>query len=328
MTYELPIIRPPSEAYSLLLVVMRGCSWNNCTFCDVYKGMKFDKRSIRPVDEVKGDIDAMRAIADGKIDDVFIVHEGVKYPLGIFDLPLLLDGYPKTAFLADSNPIIHKSDDLAEIVNYLFQVFPSIQRVTSYGRAKTVVTKQPEELRRLREAGLSRLHLGLETGDGELLKHIRKGATAEEMIEAGKRTKEAGFELSEYVMPGLGGRAMMKQHARNTARVLNEINPNFVRMRSYIPRPKTPLYEEYIRGEFQLTSPHERLREIRIMVEDLNITGRVCFDHTSNLSCFRQDGNGYKFPEEKEQVLAIIDSALKINESNFLHAEDLIRSSL
>ncbi len=291
MPYELPPMRPPSEAYSLLIRVMRGCPWNYCTFCPAYKGYP-RKNTIRSVAEVESDIDELRASVD---------H-------------LHLQGYegePTTAFLADSNAIVIKTEDLIEIVGYLYQVFPSLERVTSYGRAKTVLSKKPEELKKLREAGLTRLHLGLESGDDEVLGRVKKGATAQEMIEAGKKAKEAGFELSEYVMPGLGGKGASRQHAQGTARVLNAIDPHYIRVRPLMLVPGTPLWDEYASGEFEPLSRYEVLAEIGALVEGLDVTSNVCFDHYANPPIFRQDWEGYRFPEEKAAVLKLIEGAFE-----------------
>ena len=298
MPYELPPMRPPSEARSLLIRVMRGCPWNYCTFCSAYKDLP-RKAMMRSVEEVKGDIDEVRAACEDARSRACLSGR---------------QGYvvqPKTAFLADSNAIIIKGADLAEIVVHLLEAFPSLERVTSYGRAKTVLVKDPGELRDLRRAGLNRLHLGLESGDDGVLQRVRKGATSEQMIAAGLKVKEAGFELSEYVMPGLGGRDASERHVEGTARVLNAVDPDYTRVRSLILAPGTPLFEEYEAGEFQALSRLETVREIRALVERLEITGRLCFDHFSNPPFLRQDWEGYKFPEEKEAVLASIDSVLE-----------------
>ena len=289
--YELPPMRPPSEAYSLLIRVMRGCPWNYCTFCAAYKGYS-RKNTIRSVAEVQGDIDELRA----GIDHLHV--QGY-------------EGEPTRAFLADSNAIVVKTDDLVEIVGYLCQAFPSLERVTSYGRAKTVLAKELEELMRLREAGLTRLHLGLETGDDGVLGRVNKGATAQEMIEAGKKAKEAGFELSEYVMPGLGGKGASRQHVQGTARVLNAIDSHYIRVRPLMLVPGTPLWDEYAAGEFEPLSRYEVLEEIGALVEELDVTSRVCFDHYANPPIFRQDWEGYEFPEEKAAVLGLIESAFE-----------------
>jgi radical SAM superfamily enzyme YgiQ (UPF0313 family) len=289
--YELPPMRPPSEARSLLIRVMRGCPWNYCTFCSAYKELP-RKTVMRSVAEVKGDIDELGMACDEMRRQGYIVE-------------------PRTAFLADSNAIIVKTADLAEIIADLLEAFPSLERVTSYGRAKTVLAKDLDELRELRRAGLSRLHLGLESGDDGVLQRVKKGATSEEMIAAGIKAKEAGFELSEYVMPGLGGRDASERHVEGTARVLNAIDPHYTRVRSFILIPGTPLFAEYEAGEFQALSRLEVAREIRALVERLEISGRLCFDHFSNPPFLRQDWEGYQLPEEKEEVLSTIDSTLE-----------------
>jgi radical SAM superfamily enzyme YgiQ (UPF0313 family) len=270
---------------------MRGCPWNYCTFCFAYKELS-RKDCLRPVEDVLQDIDELRYSVDH--------WKGLGY-----------DSEPRTAFLADSNAIIIRTDDLVHIVEHLRRAFPSLQRVTSYARAKTVLAKPREDLIRLREAGLTRLHLGLESGDDEVLRRVRKGATAQEMIDAGLRVKEAGFELSQYVMPGLGGRAASRQHALNTARVLNAIDPHYTRVRTLMLAPGTPLCDEYQRGEFEPLSRREILEEIEVMVEALEVSGRLCFDHMANPPIFRQDWEGYKLPEEKEAVLTPIREALR-----------------
>lgn len=290
LTYELPPIRPPSEARSLLIRVMRGCPWNYCTFCAVYKDLP-RKGMLRSVDEVKGDIAALRAAADQ------MRAEGHRVE-------------PRTAFLADSNAVIIKTGDLVEIIRYLHEAFPSIERITSYARAKTVLKKGPVELREIRAAGLNRLHMGLESGDDEVLSRVRKGATAAEMVEAGRKAMASGFELSEYVMPGLGGWERTLEHARDTAAVLNATNPDFVRVRPLMVTPGTPLYDESVAGRFFPMAVFEMLEELRRLVEALEITGRICFDHFMNAPIFRQDWEGYKLPEEKEHLLAIMDDAL------------------
>lgn len=306
--YELPPFRPPSEAYSLLIRATRNCSWNNCEFCSLYKGSKLE---IRAVEEVKEDIRTMKMIADeirewgsriGYGDRVGMVARAN----GILWLD---EGVVKNVFIGDSNSIIMKTEDFAEIIGFLYETFPTLERVTSYARAKTVVKKRPEELRTLREAGLTRLHVGLETGDDELLRYVRKGATAEEMLTGGRKAIEAGFELSEYVMPGLGGRERWEQHARGTARVLNEINPHFIRLRTLGLAPSTPLYEKNQRGEFTLQSLEGLLIEVRTLIEDLEVTSQLaCSDFSGNFYLMNVDG---KLPEDKDRMLGSIDVTLE-----------------
>ncbi|MCS7115515.1 MAG: radical SAM protein [Nitrososphaerota archaeon] len=360
--FEIGPIRPPSEggSSSLLIRVTRNCPWNQCKFCygTPYNRGKFQLRSL---EEIKRDIDAAKRIKE-LLEAIAEKLGGMEWAAKIID-PYFLYGKDlielderesknfqsivnvfnwirsggKSAFLQDANSLILPTNKLVEVLTHLRQSFQSLERITSYARAKTLAQKNLEELKELRKAGLSRLHVGLETGDDGLLEYVNKGVTSEEHVFAGRKAKEAGFELSLYWMPGLGGKTMSKQHAVNTARVLNEINPDFVRSRRFIPRKGTPLYEEWKSGAFQLLSPHEELREIRMMVERLEITGRVCFDHyinpayrsdSSYIWLFKQHYEGYKFPDEKFKVLEIIEYGLKIDESLYIRAEDLVEMPL
>jgi radical SAM superfamily enzyme YgiQ (UPF0313 family) len=233
----------------------------------------------------------------------------------------------ESVFLQDADGLSTDTDQLVEVLGYLTTAFPSIKKITSFARSKTLVSKSPAELSRLREAGIIRLYVGLETGDDELLKYVDKGVTAQEHIQAGKKALRAGFELSECIMPGLGGRSRWAQHARNTARVLNELNPQFVGLSPFVPIDNTPLLETYRRGDFQLTSPHERLHEIELLVENLQVTSRVCFTHPFNAAyrsgnrlvpLMKQDYGGYKLPKEKQLVLDLIERGLQLDERLFL----------
>jgi len=355
LSFEIGPIRPPSEggSHSLLLRATRNCPWSRCKFCYglIYNREKFQ---LRTVEDIKKDIDAAHEIANAiratswKLGYAGAVNEDVGTTL-IRSNPGLNTNQSfilvfnwlyfgaKTVFLQDANTLIMPSDELLAVLKYLKETFPTIERVTSYARAKTLAKKTPEELKELRKAGLSRLHVGLETGDDDLLKYVDKGVTSAEQIEAGKKAKEAGFELSEYVMPDLGGRARSQQHALNTARVLNAIDPDFIRLRPFVPGPGTPLYDEYTKGDFQLSSPHERLQEISLLVEKLNVTSRLCFDHFLNswyrdrsrrYTLFKQDYEGYKLPEERVKVLELIEEGLKIDESVHIHVRDIIGMTL
>ncbi len=360
-SFEIGAIRPPSEggSFSLLLRVSRNCPWSRCTFCYArfYKREKFELRSV---EEIKADIDSVKAISDeleaisrrlgfnGELEPIgAILQPSLLYrqagedigEAGQRNISSVINVYnwlvagSRTVFLQDADTLIMYTDQLIEVIRYLKEVFPAIERITSYARSKTIVRKKPEELAGLQQAGLTRLHIGLETGDDELLRIIDKGVTAEEHILAGKKALEAGFQLSEYVMPGLGGRKMSEQHARNTARVLNEINPHFIRFRPFIPSSHTPLLESYRRGEFELTSPHERLREIRLFIDNLEVSSGVCFDHNLNPSyrtengltpLLKQDYDGYKFPGEKAAVLELIDKGLQMDEKVFADVRDSV----
>ncbi|MBA7599518.1 hypothetical protein ES703_06552 [subsurface metagenome] len=306
--YELPPFRPPTEAHSLLIRATRNCSWNRCEFCSMYKDSKLE---LRAVEEVKQDIIATKMVADEIREWAWKIGYGDRVGMvaranGILWLD---DGVVNNVFIGDSNSIIMNTEDFAQIISFLYQTFPDLERVTSYARAKTLVKKRPDELKTLREAGLSRLHVGLETGDDELLEYVKKGATAEEMIIGGRKAIAAGFELSEYVMPGLGGKERWEQHAVETARVLNEINPHFIRLRTLGLAPDTPLYEKNQRGEFTLQSWEELVIEVRTLIQNLEVTSQlVASDFASNFYLAQIDG---KLPEDKDRMLRALDDALE-----------------
>lgn len=357
-SFEMGPIRPPSEggSFSLLIRATRNCPWNRCEFCSTYKGERF---GLRSVEEIKADIESAKAISNemktlswklgyaGKIaplasviqsnllygkDVRYLADDELRNFHCVVNVFNWLYSGGKTVFLQDADTPIMYTHQLVEVISYLKETFTSIERVTSYARSKTIAKKKPEELSQLHQIGLSRLHIGLETGDDELLSYIDKGVTAEKHILAGKKALEAGFELSEYVMPGLGGKSRWVQHAKNTAHVLNKINPHFIRLRPFVPNHNTPMFEAYQKGEFELTSPHERLREIRLMIENLQVTSSICFDHNLNSSYWsenglipllKQDYNGYKLPEEKEVVLELINKGLLLDETAFIDAKDV-----
>ncbi len=304
--FETPPFRPPSEAYSLLLRATRNCSWNRCAFCYGVHWNR-DKLELRPVDDVKQDIMSMKTLADevtgwaeqnGYEDRI----EQVAFSNGI---TWMTNEGVKTAFIGDSDSLIMKASDMIEIIEFMYQTFPALERVTSYARAKTVLRKTPEELKQLQQAGLTRLHLGLETGDDELLKFIDKGATAEEMIEAGRMAKNAGLSLSEYVVLGIGGQDRWREHAEGTARVLNAVDPDFIRVRTLILFPGTPLREAADKGEFNELSTIGVLGEERLLIESLEVNSEFVSDHVSNHLSL----NG-KFPDAKAEMLSELDAVL------------------
>jgi radical SAM superfamily enzyme YgiQ (UPF0313 family) len=273
--YDHPPYRPPSEAGSLLLRVTRGCPWNQCTFCSMYKDTPFEKR---PRDEIFRDIETAHKIYGTR---------------------------PRTVFIGDSNSLALSPDALAKILGHLYEHFPATERVTSYARARTLCKKSLDELRLIRQAGLTRLHVGLETGDPELLKEIKKGATPEQMVEGCLRAKEAGFEVSLYVLAGIGGEEKWQQHAEGTATVLNMVDPHFIRIRTYVPTPHSPLWESVQNGSFQPATAETILREQRRLVELLNVTSQYLSDHISNyVPVFG------KLPDDKTSMLQTIDKAL------------------
>ena len=303
--FDLPPYRPPSEARSLLIRATRGCPWNKCAFCVMYKDRKFELRSV---EEVEQDILAMKELSEEIKEWAWKVGYGDRIEqIAIYNGILWMDndGAVRRAFIGDSNSIIMKTEDFAHIIEFLYQTFPTLERVTSYGRAHTIRRKKLEELKRWKEAGLSRLHVGLESGDDELLAYMNKGLTAELAIEAGRKVNESGISLCEYVILGLGGPDRWQRHAEATARVLNAINPDFIRVRTLRLEPGTPLYERHQQGEFQLSSPEEVLVEERRLLESLEVTSEFVSDHVSNYLAI----NG-KLPQDKERMLEHIDIVL------------------
>ena len=243
MRYEGPIYRPPSEADSLLIQATVGCPHNKCTFCMVYK--RWPKYRVRPTAEIREDLITAR-------DEC---GDGVR-----------------TLFFPAGNSIAMPTDELAVICSIARDLFPELRRITVYGSSRFIYRKGPDDLRRIRDSGLSRIHAGLESGDDEVLRLIKKGTCAEEQIRAGCWAMEAGIELSEYVMLGIGGKNRTKEHALETARALNAINPDFIRLRTFLPKIDTLLLYQIRKGEFTVLSAHEVLREAKLMIENLDVT--------------------------------------------------------
>ena len=309
-------IRPPSEARSLLIRVTRNCPWNRCAFCHTYQGESF---SLRPVAEIRDEIlriagaaERVRALAGAhgeggpvggqpfaRLFDRRYEHDELLRPVAAW-----LSTGGGSVFLQDADPLVMKTDDLEEVIFLIRATFPSVRRITTYARAKTAARKKVEELKRLREAGLSRIHVGMESGYDPLLKFIRKGVTAAEQVEGGRKIREAGISLCEYVMPGLGGSRWSGEHAVETARVLNQINPDHIRLRTLQVVPGTGLAEMERRGEFRPLDDEAILREIRLFFETLDgITSEVVSDHILNLL---EELEG-KLPGDRERILGTIE---------------------
>lgn len=347
LSFKVGVYRPPSEggSASLLLRVTENCPWNRCTFCEMYKGHRF---VYRPVAEILADIDRVAAIRDEITAASRTLGQGGAITRDV-GAALLAEGRDlienscfvtvfnwlssggRTAFLQDADSFVMRPAEFAAVLKHLRETLTSLTRVTTYARSKTLAQRGPEELRMIREAGLDRLHIGLETGDDALLALVRKGVTSAQQIEGGQKAIAAGFEVSEYWMPDLGGRERRRQHAFNTARVLSAINPHYIRSRPLVPRPGTPLFEEVAQGRLPLSSPRERLEELAWMIDGLDVTSRVCFDHAMNAwkdrrggLLFRQDYEGYRFPDEKPQVLERIREGLAVDEAMHVHVRELM----
>ncbi|MFZ5686734.1 MAG: radical SAM protein [Bacillota bacterium] len=299
---EVPAYRPPSEAQSMLIRVTRNCPWNKCAFCGMYRGKKF---SIRTPEEIKKEIIRLRSLyektKENRTSTKPLLWEN---SLELFHFPWLFEE-DLTAFIADSDSLVMKPYQLAEIIGFLRKTFPEIKRVTCYARAKTILRRSLDELKVLKTAGLDRLHIGLETGNDELLQLINKGTTSQGMITAGLLAKEAGFSLSLYVILGLGGKLWWEQHALDTAKVLNEVNPHFIRIRTLRIIPETPLQEMREKGLFVPASKIDILKEELLLIENLRLSSEFVSDHISNLLML----NG-KLPEAKDQFSAEIQDLL------------------
>ncbi len=282
MRYEGPIYRPPSEADSLLIQATVGCPHNRCTFCMVYKQTKF---KVRPTQAIKEDLEEARRLFGDRIP---------------------------TLFLPAGNTIAMPTAALAEICRYSYVLFPWLARITVYGSSQYIHRKGPEKMRLLAEAGLRRIHVGLESGDNEILRRVQKGATAQEHIAAGRLLREAGIEMSAYMVLGLGGKERSESHARESARVINEVQPAYLRLRTFVPKINTPLLEDVLAGRFAMLSPHEVLTETRALIEKIDAPTRVVSDHYTNyLNVTGQ------LPDDREAMLCTIDRALAQDESSF-----------
>ena len=320
-SFEQGPIRPPSEAASLLLRFTRNCPWNKCGFCSVYKGRTFSRRSLQ---EIQTDIEAVRQIIDhlravskdqgheGEIDRQVFGQVMGSPEFSHFDRQVAawLARGKGQVFLQDANSIIMKTKDLAQALRFLRSRIPEVKRVTTYARSSTVVRKSDAEMQTLHQAGLDRIHIGMESGSNQVLGLIHKGVSAETQIAAGQKVVRNGLSLSEYIMPGLGGQELAGEHARETTAVLNGINPDYIRLRTLRVLPGTPLAEMQRTGRFHPLPEDDILREIRFLVQNLDVQGtRIVSDHMMNLL---QEVEG-TLPADREAMLGVIDSYLHLS---------------
>jgi hypothetical protein len=300
LSFEQGPIRPPNESRSLLLRVTRNCPWNQCLFCPVYKKQRF---SLRSVDEIRKDIEIVRRLTDeikalswqmgfgGQVNDAVIGRiQGQARPA---------DGYRNVAawlyygtgacFLQDADNLVMPTGDLVAVLTFLRQQLPDIKRVTTYARSRTIIRKSAE---------------GLESGSDAVLKLMKKGVTAAQHAAAGRAMRQAGMQVSEYVMPGLGGQGLWREHALETAAVLNRINPHFIRLRSLRVPKRVPLYQKLCEGTFHMQTDDLLVEEIRLFIENLDgISSTVTSDHMMNLL---PEVEG-RLPEDKAAMLKVIE---------------------
>lgn len=320
ISFRIGPIRPPSEADSLLIQVTRGCTWNRCKFCQLYRHTQFKAYSA---DSVKADIDNMVILADRinkyKNFDGSWDIDGINLELGMIESYderqsyymmanwLVRDG--RNVFLQDGNTTVLKGGRLSDVIRYLKQAFPQIERITSYGRAENLSKTSPEEFADLKDAGLDRIHSGFETGSDKVLQMINKGVTQEQEIIAGRNVKAGGIELSIYFMAGVGGHDLTEDNAEGTAYVINQVNPDFVRVRTAAYKPGTELYDEWKQGLIIPCTDEEKLLEIRRIIELAEgVDTKIVSDHILNLL---MDIEGCMV-KDKERLLAIADEYLNM----------------
>jgi radical SAM superfamily enzyme YgiQ (UPF0313 family) len=287
MDYEGLIIRPPSEAYSLLLQVTTGCSHNKCTFCGTYRQKKL---KIKPLEQIKKDLREASSYDD--VDKVF---------------------------LCDGDALIIPQTRLEEILKLINDNLPNINRIGTYANAKSILRKSVDELKTLRSLGLKIIYLGVETGNVELLKKINKGVTYEQMVTAARRVKEAGIILSVTVILGLGGIEKSIEHARDTAKILTDIDPDFAGALTLMFVPETELYEDYLAGRFVLPDKFGFIRELYLMIAESNFTN--CY-FTSNHASNYLSVKAY-LPREKEKILKMISSVIEEEDLSRIRPEYL-----
>ena len=313
-TFRIGPIRPPSEANSLLLQVTNGCTWNKCKFCELYRHTKFKAYSA---DSIKADIDNMVSLAETvrkyRISDGAWDIDGINAELAdcapseresFYMIANWLVNGGRNVFLQDGNTTALSSGRLSDVLIYLKQAFPEIERITSYGRAENLSRVSAEEYAELKEAGLDRIHSGFESGSDEVLRKINKGVTSEQEITAGRNIKKGGIELSVYFMPGVGGRELTNENAEGTARVVNAVEPDFLRIRTAAVKNGTGLYEDLINGEFTICSDEEKLLEIRKVIDLCRGTEtQLVSDHVINLL---QAVKG-SLEKDSDRMIGIID---------------------
>jgi len=317
--FEQGPIRPPSESQSLLLRLTRNCPWNRCSFCPVYKQADF---SIRPLAHILADIDAVHH----QMERIQQLASGSDAP-GYFQMSKLADGLGdsdqmalmaasswlssgmRSIFLQDANSLVLKPDQLITILEHIRLRFPSVERITSYARSQTIDKLSTVDLERIASAGLNRIHIGLESGSDRVLARVQKGCDQGMHIRAGLKVKQAGMQLSEYVMPGLGGRELSREHALETAAALNRINPDFIRLRSLAIPNHTELFNQWQAGEFVKMGDAEVAAEILLFLETLEgISSTLKSDHILNLF---QEIEG-TLPQDKPAMLGVLQRFQKL----------------
>ena len=308
--FEIGPIRPPSEASSLLVRVSRNCPWNKCTFCGLYKGTSFSLRSkehvLHDLDLIKVCIDTFKAIENKSEQESKTALLSLKNKLGRDNMWAYSSASSwyrsgmKSVFLQDANSLVIKPQDMIDILLRIRELFGSIERITSYARSHTIARISDEDLKALSDAGLNRIHIGMETASDTILELVKKGVDKNTHIVAGQKVKKAGIELSEYFMPGLGGNEYSSENATETADALNQIDPDFIRIRTLAVTPRSELFKDYEKGVFSRTNDTKMVEELHLLIQNLDgINSYIKSDHMLNLI---QEVDG-KLPEDKDKIL-------------------------
>jgi radical SAM superfamily enzyme YgiQ (UPF0313 family) len=316
--FEIGPIRPPSEAQSLLLRITRNCPWNKCRFCSLYKNESF---SVRPIEHVLRDIITLKDFID-KLDQAEKLSLSEKRVVmqKLYEQDYLacqsaemwrMNG-KQSVFLQDANSMVIKPDDMVTILNALRESFPDIERITTYARSHTIARIKDEDLIRMADAGLNRIHIGMESACDKILDLVEKGVDKETHITAGKKVKKAGIELSEYFMPGLGGNEYWRENAIDTADALNQINPDFIRIRTLAVPDNSLLSEDYRKGTFTRVNDERAVEELLLFVNELqDIDSTIKSDHILNLI---PEFEG-KLPEDKPKMIEALEWFLNLDQS-------------
>ena len=307
MSFSRPsIIRPPSEWKSYFLPLTAGCSNNTCIFCGYYGS----QLQIREVDDVKSEIDAL----------ALFIRTGIRLPAIPKVVYAVAQGWEgKRIFLQDGDALVYPFPKLRQVLQYLNEKVPHVERIGTYATPQDLLRRSMDELHELRRLKLGILYTGLETGDDELLQKIGKGVSSDELIEAGRKAKEAGITLSVTVILGLAGGDESRRHALETARVLTEIDPDYAGALTLTLVPGTPLYEQWERDEFHPLSPFQSLEELRLIIDNSGFTN--CFFssmHASNYLSVR--GN---LPQDRERMLRELEVVLAAGDPSLLRPEFL-----
>ena len=306
--FEQGRIRPPSESGSLLIRVSRNCPWNRCTFCNLYKDTKF---SLRLTSHILKDIDLIRSYVDKiKNNETMPSRVSPNEAMAFQSALAWIQNGMKSVFLQDSNSLIMKPDDLVTILKFLTDTFPEIERITSYARSHTIARISDKDLELMAAAGLNRIYVGMESASDKVLSLVKKGTDKTMQIRAGQKVKQAGIELSEYYIPGLGGKKLSREHALETADALSRINPDFIRLRTLAVPENVELFKDLSTGTLKPLGDTQVAEEILLFIESLeNITSTIKSDHILNLL---QEVEG-TLPEKKEQMTSIIKQFLSLN---------------